>query len=165
MRIFSNKGTYELLDVDSDLVSTKEIKVLHHIPGRIRVVMPRVSEDELFTKKIHRELISLDFVQDVQINSKASSIVIYYSNHRQWGLTLEKIISKVKDDTTVISLENLPIQAGQIELFLKKLMPTLGTMSLVVGTIGLVLPLLPGAPFLILSSYCFSYAKEEEQPS
>ncbi len=165
MRIPANEETYKLLNPDSDLVSTKDIKVLHHISGRIRIVIPRVSEDELFTKKIHRELISLDFVQEVQINSKASSIVIYYSNHRQWGLTLEKIISKVKDDTNILSSENLPIQTGQIELFLKKLMPTLGTMSLVVGTIGLALPLLPGAPFLILSSYCFSYAKEEEQPS
>jgi uncharacterized membrane protein YbaN (DUF454 family) len=33
-----------------------------------------------------------------------------------------------------------------------------GTLSFVIGIAGLVLPLLPGTPFLILSSICFRLA-------
>ena len=37
----------------------------------------------------------------------------------------------------------------------KVLLIVCGTMSLIIGTIGIVLPLLPTTPFLLLSAYCY----------
>lgn len=40
----------------------------------------------------------------------------------------------------------------------KATLMTIGTATLVIGIIGLLLPLLPGTPFLLISAICFSCA-------
>ncbi|AUB43252.1 putative membrane protein YbaN, DUF454 family (plasmid) [Nostoc flagelliforme CCNUN1] len=40
----------------------------------------------------------------------------------------------------------------------KAVLITVGTVSLVIGVVGLILPLVPGIPFLILSAICFGLA-------
>jgi len=38
---------------------------------------------------------------------------------------------------------------------------TVGTISFAIGIVGLVLPVLPGTPFLILSAICFGLAFQD----
>ncbi len=40
----------------------------------------------------------------------------------------------------------------------KQILIAVGTVSAIVGILGLVLPILPGVPFLILSECCFAWA-------
>ena len=40
----------------------------------------------------------------------------------------------------------------------KQILIAVGTVSAIVGIIGLFLPILPGVPFLILSESCFAWA-------
>jgi uncharacterized membrane protein YbaN (DUF454 family) len=38
---------------------------------------------------------------------------------------------------------------------------TLGTVSVIMGIVGVILPLIPGTPFFILAGYCFNLAFQE----
>ncbi|MEI6379558.1 MAG: DUF454 family protein [Cyanobacteriota bacterium ELA615] len=143
--------------------TAKEFKVLHHVQGRIRILVPKIAEDEIFAQRLYGELKSLEFVEQVRLNPPAKSIIINYVDHQQWDYTLKKAMGNAdKVDLPILPLEAIDSQQVEIlVIFLKGLLPSIGTASLFIGTIGLFLPLVPGTPFLLLSSLCFSYAKEK----
>jgi len=57
------------------------------------------------------------------------------------------------------STENRPV--GNTKLHRRRwIWLTLGSISLGIGAIGILLPLLPSTPFVLLAAYCFSHGSE-----
>ena len=50
------------------------------------------------------------------------------------------------------------MEATSFKTTQKQILIAVGTVSLVIGVIGLVVPLLPGVPFLIFAEFCFGWA-------
>ncbi|PMB12144.1 heavy metal translocating P-type ATPase [Fischerella thermalis CCMEE 5282] len=55
-------------------------QVVHWIPGRFRIRIPRLHEDEEYTIKLKYVLDTIEFVTEVEINAQASSLVVSYKH-------------------------------------------------------------------------------------
>lgn len=86
----------------ASLLENEEVRVIHKIPGRIRLRIPRIREDGLFAKRLKKLLENEENVIDVRINRTVASVVINYdtggSTEIELGLRLMKIIEKAKQD-------------------------------------------------------------------
>lgn len=84
------------------LLGSEEVRVIHKIPGRIRLRIPRVREDAIFAKRLKKLLENEENVIDVRINRTVASVVINYntggSTEIELGLRLMEIIEKAKQD-------------------------------------------------------------------
>jgi len=146
-----------------------DYKILHHIPGRLRISIPKLTNDEVYAKQLENRLQSFNFVTEVRINPKAGSIVINYNTDFNQEKSILDQIQTI--DLSVLSLTELPkleinLLTNGIKTLLngtvKNIAPTVGKISLALGILGVILPLIPGTPFLLLSSFCFSLADEEK---
>lgn len=54
------------------------IKVVHAIPGRIRLKISQVKEDSAFAEEIHRQLSAVQSVQWVETNQVTGSVLVLY---------------------------------------------------------------------------------------
>jgi len=155
------------------ILKNTDYKILHQIPGRIRIGIPKLAKDEVYAQQLKSTLQSLNLVTEVRINPRASSIVINYTSESNQDQAIQpSILSPIQ----VIDVSGLPLteleklQAdsllNEIKIWLngtvKNIAPTVGQISLALGILGVILPLVPGTPFLLLSSFCFSLADEEK---
>ncbi|MBE9228424.1 hypothetical protein IQ264_23670 [Phormidium sp. LEGE 05292] len=96
-------------------VMTKEVqeklnyRVVHSIPGRIRIRIPRLVDDLEYANKLKHLIEALDFVTYVRINSTASSLVVEYNFHQGFRETMEEQIFRA-----IASVEQLPNQVEEI---------------------------------------------------
>ncbi|XWK86185.1 MAG: hypothetical protein U7127_18415 [Phormidium sp.] len=98
-------------------VMTKEVqeklnyRVVHAIPGRIRIRIPRLVDDAEYANKIKNLIAALDFVSYVRINPTASSLVVEY-NYNFHQSFVEKIEERIF--RAIASVEQLPSQVEEI---------------------------------------------------
>jgi hypothetical protein len=59
-------------------MGTGGIKVVHAIPGRVRVKIPRLREDPAFAREIQERLSAVQGIQQVEINSVTGSLLVLY---------------------------------------------------------------------------------------
>ncbi len=163
----------------SDNPLLTDCKIVHAIPGRLRISLPQLVDSQLLAEQLEEKLQSLSFVTDVKINSIARSIVIYYTKNFYQDKAVQQFILETiqgKDPLVIarIALEELEQEVvnfdawsvNEIKTLLngtfKDYLPTIGRMSLILGIVGFILPLVPGTPFLLFSSFCFSMSDKNE---
>ncbi len=75
-------------------------KIVHKIPGRIRLKVPQLSKDVEFASNVQTLLNEDDHVINVRINGAAASVVIYYDaqglSDLELGLRLLSIMNKAQ---------------------------------------------------------------------
>ncbi|MGD1855216.1 MAG: HMA2 domain-containing protein [Leptolyngbyaceae cyanobacterium] len=77
-----------------------DYKVLHSVPGRIRLQILQLQEDQNFAKRLETSLLNDSIVSKVRINRAAASVVIQYIDsglsELDLGLRLLKILDQAK---------------------------------------------------------------------
>ncbi len=58
-----------------------QYEIVHRIPGRLRVRVPRLSQDQAYACRLNWFIETLHFVISVRLNPLVDSIVIYYETH------------------------------------------------------------------------------------
>jgi heavy metal translocating P-type ATPase len=59
-------------------LEASDYQVVHTIPGRIRIRVPRLSQDSEYAQKLNWFVESLSFVIGVRINALVKSVIVYY---------------------------------------------------------------------------------------
>ncbi|MEO0350629.1 MAG: HMA2 domain-containing protein [Cyanobacteria bacterium P01_A01_bin.15] len=82
-----------------------DYKVLHSVPGRLRLQVAQLREDQSFAKRLETLLLSDSIVLKVRINRAAASVVIHYGDsglsELDLGLRLLKVLDQAKHTETV----------------------------------------------------------------
>lgn len=79
-----------------------DYKVLHSVPGRIRLRIPQLLEDRNFGKRLESSLLADSLVSGVRINQAAASVVIHYADsglsELDLGLRLLRLLDQAKQN-------------------------------------------------------------------
>ncbi len=85
----------------------EEYTIVHSVPGRIRLKVPRLHTDEAFAKAIEKRLLTQDIVLGVRVNRSASSIAIRYDGSHltelELGMRLLQLLEQAEQDAVVAS--------------------------------------------------------------
>lgn len=75
-------------------VETVYYKVVHWVPGRYRIQIPLLAEDEEYAKQLTYVLDTLDFVTEVKVNPAARSLIVNY-NHQPTAVAIATVEDKL----------------------------------------------------------------------
>ncbi len=75
----SDQATIGAIRTGGGAMETVHYQVVHWTPGRYRLRIPRVADDQDYTRQLLSILKQLDFVEDVRINAPIGSIVVTYT--------------------------------------------------------------------------------------
>ncbi|WP_181445661.1 HMA2 domain-containing protein [Picosynechococcus sp. PCC 11901] len=87
-------------EMDHSDVFGDGVKIVHSVPGRIRLRIDQIAGDRLFAKHLERLLRDDDHVLGVRFNASASSVAIQYDagsfSDMELGLRLMDILNKAR---------------------------------------------------------------------
>jgi hypothetical protein len=80
----------------------EEYTIVHSVPGRIRLRIPRLQTEPAFAKRLEQLLLTQDIVLGVRVNRAASSIAIRYDGANltelELGIRLLQILEQAEQD-------------------------------------------------------------------
>ncbi len=80
-------------------------EIVHWIPGRFRIRIPRLHEDEEYTNKLKYVLDTVESITGVEINTQASSLVVSYNNQPTTTIAIatfqERLFSAIQEASEV----------------------------------------------------------------
>jgi len=154
--------------------------VVHVTPGRTRLRVPPLKSDPFLAGSLERLLKAQPAVTDATVNQSCASLTVNY-DPTAWtseglcrflqALTREDIQAypwaSVSQETQVSWTKPWLLVPGfgdassvkgdsPADAPIKPTFSMVGYVSLAVGTALLAVPMVPGIPFLLLSSYCFA---------
>jgi hypothetical protein len=81
----------------------EDYTIVHSVPGRIRLRIPRLQSEAAFAKRLEKLLLTQDIVLGVRVNRAASSIAIRYDgtnlSELDLGMRLLQILEQAERDT------------------------------------------------------------------
>ena len=91
----------------SSKTAEDDYKVLHSMPGRLRLQIPQLQEDKNFARRLETLLLNDSIVSKVRINRAAASVIIQYCDRGlselDLGLRLLKILDQAKQAETAVA--------------------------------------------------------------
>ncbi len=160
----------DLAQVSHLLPDTYEI--IHNTFGRLRIRVPKLFSDQEYGTKVKYALQSVSSIKEVRINALAQSLIVQYNPQMLNEYEMTQLLFTTLDRADNLMI--LPVEyheaietaivgfweslQKEIALFVKvaskNLLQAVGFLCLVIGVIGVIAPLIPGTPFLILSYFC-----------
>lgn len=77
---------------------SKEIRILHQMPGRVRLGMPRLHADRSYACHLESLLQTVSHVESVRVNVAAACVVVEYSADVEPEALIQKVVAKVESD-------------------------------------------------------------------
>ncbi len=96
------------------MVTIVSCQIVHLIPHRIRIRIPRLFYDAKYARQLQRLAASLDFVTDIRINAAASSLIVHHlivDTAEAWDQLNAIIQNAVTAQIPEIAVENPPTQS------------------------------------------------------
>jgi hypothetical protein len=76
-------------------VPADDVRMLHRIPGRFRLGIPRLYDDETFGAELQSVLNSLSHIKSVQVNRDAACVVVEHSADIPQDEFVQAVIARV----------------------------------------------------------------------
>jgi heavy metal translocating P-type ATPase len=87
-------------------------EVMHWIPGRFRIRIPRIADDEDYSTQLKYTLGTLEFVHDVSVNPASRSLIVNY-HHEPTAVAISLVQNKLFD--AIQKAQYVEVPAGWVE--------------------------------------------------
>lgn len=141
-------GFAETSPMATRTVRVVEYEVMHDVPGRVRVRIPRLAHDTRFAQRLADGIMALPGVHEARVNPASRSLVVRYRQHlpgsRAQPAMVSQVIESIRDAARVEAVKNLApegalagMRAGQVDV--------VGRLALPALSLGVSLGMLAGA--------------------
>lgn len=128
-----------------------EWEVIHEIPGRVRIRIPRLHWDAEYARRLQRSLLKTTAISESRINGPACSLIVSYAAQ---AVSATAIWDYLRSAIQAAGQEREPEPAEEVEAGIEGIWPTLGLPALAMGVAMAASPL--ELPFLVVGGVVFA---------